>query len=151
MNPVDQFHVGIVVADFDASLAHLSELFGYSWCPEIALPTEVTLPSGTTVIDLGFVYSAEAPRVEVIRTIPGTLWTPAEGSGIHHLGYWSDDVAADAAALEARGFAAEAAGNRPDGTPVWAYHRSPTGPRIEIVSRDIQPSLEGYWASAGTA
>jgi Glyoxalase/Bleomycin resistance protein/Dioxygenase superfamily len=146
----DQFHVGIVVDDFEASLADLSALFGTTWCPEIALPTEVTLPTGNVVIDLGFVYSVATPRVEVIRTIPGTLWVPVAGSGIHHLGYWSDDVAADAARLEGRGYAAEAAGNRPDGTPVWAYHRHPSGPRIEIVSRSIQPSFEQYWAS-GTA
>ena len=42
-------------------------------------------------------YSRNAPRVEVIQSVPGTLWVPAVGSGIHHIGYWSDDIARDAA------------------------------------------------------
>jgi len=79
--------------------------------------------------------------MEVIQAVAGTLWMPAAGSGIHHLGYWSDDVAADSAALEAQGYALEAAGQ------VWAYHRSPAGPRIELVNRVVQPMLEQYWAT----
>ncbi len=30
---------------------------------------------------------------------------------------------------------------------MWAYHRSPHGPRIELVSRGLQPGLEQYWSS----
>jgi hypothetical protein len=83
----------------------------------------------------------------VIQSIPGTLWTPGPGSGIHHLGYWSDDVAADAALLGSRGYPAEATGVRPDGTAVWAYHRSPSGPRRELVSRGLEAGLGRYWES----
>jgi len=54
------------------------------------------LPDGEATLDLVFTYSKTEPRVEVIQSMPGTLWVPAEDSGIHHLGYWSDDVAADA-------------------------------------------------------
>ena len=82
-----------------------------------------------------------SPRLEIIQAVPGTLWEPAAGSGIHHLGYWSDDVAADSAALEERGYALEAAGQ------VWAYHRNPAGPRIELVNRVVQPGMEAYWAT----
>jgi hypothetical protein len=53
----------------------------------------------------------------------------------------------DAQALVARGYVEEARGIYPDGTPMWAYHRSPHGPRIELVSRGLQPGLEQYWAS----
>lgn len=42
-------------------------------------------------------------HVEIIQSVPGTLWKPVAGSGIHHLGYWSDDVAADSAELAADG------------------------------------------------
>jgi hypothetical protein len=145
----DQFHVGIVVDDLDAALAELTELFGYRWCPQMAVRTPVLLATGETELDLRFTYSVTTPRVEVIQSRPGTLWIPVSGSPIHHLGYWSDDVAADAAQLIERGHVAEATGVRPDGTPVWAYHKSPSGPRIELVSRQIQPGLEQYWA-AGT-
>ena len=147
MKADDHFHVGIVVDDFDAALDDLSHLFGHDWCPVLSVTTPVVLPEGETTLDLVFTYSMTTPRVEVIQSIPGSLWTPAPGSGIHHLGYWSDDVAADAASLSARGYAAEATGVRPDGTAVWAYHRSASGPRIELVSRGLVAGLEQYWAS----
>jgi hypothetical protein len=147
MNAADHFHAGVVVDDFGAALDDLSDLFGHEWCPTMSVSTPVVLPEGEITLDLVFTYSKTTPRVEVIKSVPGTLWTPAPGSGIHHLGYWSDDVAADAARLTARGYAAEATGVRPDGAAVWAYHRSPSGPRIELVSRDIAAGLEGYWAS----
>ena len=147
MNAADHFHVGVVVDDFEGALDDLSDLFGHRWCPPLSVSTPVVLPDGQITLDLVFTYSTTTPRMEVIKSVPGTLWTAAAGSGIHHLGYWSDDVAADAARLTGRGYVAEATGVRPDGGAVWAYHRSPSGPRIELVSRDIAAGLEGYWAS----
>jgi hypothetical protein len=143
----DQFHVGIVVDDLDATLAEMADLLGYEWCPQISVETPVILPDGETSLGLKFAYSRTTPRVEVIQSIPGTLWIPAPQSGLHHLGYWSHDVAVDAERLTSQGYACEAAGLRPDGEQIWAYHRSPGGPRIELVSRQLQPGLEQYWES----
>jgi hypothetical protein len=148
MRGSDQFHIGVVVDDLDAALAELTELFGYEWCPPIAVQTPVMLPVGEMMLDLRFTYSATTPRVEVVQAVPGTPWVPAPGSGIHHAGYWSDDLAADSAQLEAHGYLTEAKGVRPDGTGAWAYHHSLGGPRIELVSRQLQPGLEQYWGPA---
>jgi hypothetical protein len=137
----DQFHIGIVVDDLEGALASLSALFGYEWCEPVHLPTPVTVPAGAFELDLRFAYSMTTPRLEVIRSVPGTLWEPAAGSGIHHLGYWTDDLAADSAALGAQGFAVEATGQ------VWAYHRGSAGPRVELVDRAVQPAMEHYWAT----
>ncbi|MFF2846327.1 VOC family protein [Streptomyces sp. NPDC058001] len=147
MKATDQFHVGVVVDDFEATSDELAEVFGYTWCEEIGGPTAVTLPTGDTVLDFRSTYSMSTPRLEIIQSIPGTVWTPAAGSGVHHLGYWSDDVAAESAALARRGHTVEAIGRRPDGTPYWAYHRAGSGPRIELVTRALQPNLEQYWAN----
>jgi Glyoxalase/Bleomycin resistance protein/Dioxygenase superfamily len=147
VNAADQFHVGIVVDDLDSVLSELTELLGYQWCSQMAVRTPVVVVTGEIELDLRFTYSVSIPRVEVIQSMPGTLWTPVPGSHIHHLGYWSDDVAGDANHLIERGYEAEATGVRPDGSPVWAYHQSPRGPRIELVSRQIQPGLEQYWAA----
>jgi Glyoxalase/Bleomycin resistance protein/Dioxygenase superfamily len=143
----DQFHTGIVVDDLDAALVDLSELFGYAWCPELHIQTPVVLPTGELTLDLRFTYSVTVPRLELIQSIPGTLWVPATTSGVHHLGYWSDDVASDGDRLVARGYAVEATGVRPDGNAIWAYHRNPAGPRIELVSNDLREGLGQYWAS----
>jgi hypothetical protein len=139
--------VGIVVDDLDAALIEMTDLFGYEWCSLISVETPVVLRLGESSLGLTFAYSKNTPRVEVIQSIPGTLWVPAPESGLHHLGYWSDDVAADADRLTLQGYAREASGVRPDGEPVWAYHRRPGGPRIELVSRQLQAGLEQYWAS----
>ncbi|MFG3293840.1 VOC family protein [Streptomyces sp. NPDC048179] len=147
MKASDQFHVGIVVDDIPAAAAELTALFGYQWCAELGAPAQVSLPGGDTVLDLASTYSMSVPRLELVRSVPGTLWQPAADSGVHHLGYWSDDVAADSAELARRGYATEAVGRRPDGTPYWAFHRGPTGPRVELVTRALQPVLEQYWAT----
>ncbi|GAA3384963.1 VOC family protein [Cryptosporangium minutisporangium] len=147
MRAADQFHTGIVVDDLEGTLAQLTALFGYEWAPEIGGPTSVVLPTGPAEPELRFAYSRTVPRLEVIRSVPGhPIWQPST-SGIHHLGYWSDDVAADSAALVARGYALEVTGARPDGTPYWAYHRPAHGPRIELVSREVQSGLERLWSS----
>ena len=140
MKAADQFHVGIVVDDVDATLAELTALFGYEWSDRIGGPTSVVLPTGPTEVEFSLVYSRTTPRLEVIRS--GTLWAPVAGSGIHHVGYWSDDGDADSRKLERSGFTTEAVGTQPDGSANWAYHRGPTGPRIELMSRQLQPLLE---------
>jgi Glyoxalase/Bleomycin resistance protein/Dioxygenase superfamily len=147
----DQFHVGIVVDDFDLTLNGLSELFGYEWGEEIRASVPVQLQTGELTIDLGFVYSLTLPRLEIIRSIPGTLWTESPGSGLHHLGYWSDDVEADSARMAKQGLVREAAGCDLEGNPYWAYHRRGNGPRIEIVSRAIEPLFQYYWETGRIA
>jgi hypothetical protein len=147
MRAEDQFHIGIVVDDFEATLGALAALFGYEWCDEIGGATPVKLPDGDSVLELWCAYSKTAPRLEIVRSVPGTLWEPVAGSGVHHVGYWSDDVPADSAELARRGFATEAAGTGPDGVPYWAFHRGATGPRIELVSRTVLPAFEQYWAT----
>jgi hypothetical protein len=152
LRPEDQFHVGIVATDFEATLAELSALFGYQWCDEMGGPTSVRLPTGDALLDLRCVYSRNAPRLEIIRPIPGTLWVQAAGSGIHHIGYWSDDVAADCAALERDGYVPEAARHDPGaGGAPFAFYRSAAGFRVELVSRAIRPSMERLWAAKPAA
>ncbi|MCX4763670.1 VOC family protein [Streptomyces sp. NBC_01275] len=152
LRPEDHFHVGIVAEDFHASKDQLAELFGVEWGAEMGGPTEVTLPTGDVVVDFRCAYAlSEGPgtRLEIVRRVPGTtLWEPTPGSGIHHFGYWSDDVDADTAALERHGYVIEATRRGPDGALFFAFLRSgeQTGFRVELVSRAAQPSLERAWS-----
>jgi hypothetical protein len=152
LRPSDQFHVGIVAEDFEATKNQLSTLFGFEWSDDMGGPIEVALPDGDTSLDFRCAYSrssgtAAAPLLEIVRRIPGTLWEPTPGSGIHHFGYWSDDVAADVAELERHGYVTEATRKGPDGGLFFAFLRSggETGFRVELVSRAAQPSLERAW------
>lgn len=147
MKPEDLYHLGIVVDDLDASLRWFTDVAEYKWCEEYAGDQVVETPEGEVTIPLRFAYSMNEPRLEVIQAVPGTLWTPSD-SGIHHLGYWSDDVEADLATLEANGLGLEVKSFNPDGsgTLLWAYCKGPTGPRIELVSQAMKPFIE-YWLS----
>ena len=151
MKAEDQFHVGIVVDDFEAALAEFSSLFGYQWCGELGGPMTVRLADGDAIVTIRCTYSTSSPRLELVQRIPGTLWEPAPGSGVHHIGYWSDDVAADSAVLERRGYVAEATRDGPDGAAFFTFYRSPAGLRVELVSRIAQPGLERLWAGRESA
>lgn len=146
MRAADLYHVGLVADDVDATRDELSELFGYEWAPEISNPTPVCLAGADTTVDLRLVYSRTMPRIEIVRSVPGTVWTPVAGSGIHHMGYWSDDVEGDVAVLTDRGYAAEALGREPGGPTLWAYLHSAGRPRVELVSRAMQGPMEQSWA-----
>ncbi|WP_068270901.1 VOC family protein [Aldersonia kunmingensis] len=145
MKAADLFHLGIVPSDMVATREQLSELFGYEWGPEIGGQIDVTLPSGPAALDLRCAYSVTEPRLELVREIPGTMWTA--GNGIHHAGYWSDDVAADATELERQGFVCEASRLGPDGQLFFTFHRSTWGLLIELVTRAAEPGIQRCWAA----
>ncbi|MCP4436735.1 MAG: VOC family protein [Actinomycetia bacterium] len=146
MRAEDFFHSGFVVDDFEGTLERLTGLFGYRWGEEIRIESTFTLADNQpATVESAFCYSLGEPRVEVLRTIPGTVWEPAD-SGIHHLGYWSDDVQLDSAALVAAGYEFELCGPGGHDEALFAYHRHANGPRIELVSRDVAPMFEQYWA-----
>lgn len=146
LNPGDQFHVGLVVEDFEETLGQLSALFGYEWCDETGGPVALELPTGAAVLDMRCTFSRTSPRLEIVRRIPGTLWEPVPGSTLHHIGYWSDDVAGDTAKLADHGYVIEATRRGADGGMFFAFLRSTDGPRVELVTRGVQPHLEQHWA-----
>ena len=143
MQASDQFHAGIVVDNLDSAMEDLGSLLGYRWCPVLTVPLPVQFPAEEKNVELTFVYSLETPRLELVATIPGTLWSPV--AGVHHLGYWSDDLNADGRLLEGRGYTLEAAGLAGNGSPLWSYHRKANGLRIELVDRGLRGFLDKYW------
>ncbi len=144
MKPEDLYHIGIVVDDLDATLRWLTDTAGYRWCEEYAGDQLVETPTGEITIPMRFAYSMDAPRLEILQSVPGTLWTPSS-SGIHHLGYWSDDVDADVDTLVAAGHVVEAKVPVPDGTSMWAYCRAEGEARIELVSAMLRPIMEEWF------
>ena len=144
MKPGDLYHTGIVVDDLDETLAFLGATSGYRWASLNEVTLEVETPSGDVRVPLRLTYSLDEPLLEVIEAVPGTIWDRSP-AGVHHLGYWSDDVDADVAILEAQGAPLEARSVF-GGTTVWAYCRADAGPRIELVSRATEPAMRAWWA-----
>jgi len=143
----DLYHTGIVVEDLDEARTWWTETAGYRWGPTVGGDTPVVMPDGEITVPMRIAYSADEPRLELVQAIPGTLWMPAD-SGVHHVGYWSDDVDADIAHLLRRGLSLEVKAPSPDGSTRWAYCKGDRGPRIELVSRAMAPVLQQLFVPA---
>ena len=81
----------------------------------VTVDQHAVTPEGELTIPMRMVYSGSDPRLELLQTVPGTVWTPAD-SGVHHIGYWSDDVESDLATLESNGMSLEVKSYNPDGS-----------------------------------
>jgi catechol 2,3-dioxygenase-like lactoylglutathione lyase family enzyme len=146
MKPGDCYHVGLVVADIATAAARFTAAAGYRWTTPVEATLSVTTADGDVEVPFSFVYSVDAPHLELIREVPGTIWTAPPGGAAHHLGYWVDDLDAAAAQLEQAGYKLEA---RPagDALSMFAYFTDPAGVRIEIVDRALFPDWPGFLKS----
>lgn len=149
LRPEDFYHTGVIVTDLDAAMARLSALAGYRWINPVSYSLPFRTATGIHELTSTFVYSLQAPHVELIQEVPGTPWTAAPGNAIHHMGYFTDDLAESARALEANGFTFEAtADTSPPGLALFAYYVDPSGTRIEIVDRALFPDFPAFLQSA---
>lgn len=143
MNPADLYHLGIVVDDLDATLDELSRTLGYRWGIVVEADSPIRVGGEQQTLHSRFAYSKDEPRLEIIQALPGSaIWTA--GAAVHHMGYWTDDVATEVARLAGAGCTEEVTGLGPDGSPMWAYVRGPVG-RIELVDRRLEAGLSQTW------
>lgn len=155
MSPVpahaNLFHSGIVVDDLERAMAELGEEVGVRWTPIIDNVRPIVTDGRTVDLRFRMVYSIDGPhRYELVQAIPGTLWqaVPEQPARLHHVGYWSDDIEADGAALERAGAPTVAIAQTPDGgAPVFRYHRSRLGFYIELVSSSVRSGMERVWSA----
>jgi catechol 2,3-dioxygenase-like lactoylglutathione lyase family enzyme len=145
LSPADCYHVGLIVPDLQRAIAEMTAAGGYTWTKPIEATLTVTTDDGDIEMPFKFVYSVEAPHLEVIQEVPGTVWAAPKGGAAHHIGYWVDDLAAAAESLQAAGYRIEA---RPAGAQLssFAYLVSPSGVRIEIVDRALFPDFPAFLA-----
>jgi catechol 2,3-dioxygenase-like lactoylglutathione lyase family enzyme len=137
----DLFHTGIVVDDLEAAKEEFGRRLGLTWLEgggKVAMHTA----EGQSTVATKYAVSAEGPHhVELVRSVPGTLYT-ANGTRAHHVGYWVDDVQAVSNALVRSGLAnvvlISFGGDRP---PITAYHEAGDGFWIEIVARSMKRLL----------
>ena len=139
----DCYHVGLVVADVDAATRGLTAASGYAWTRPVEAELTITTADGDCDVPFKFVYSLQAPHLEVIQEVPGTLWTASPAGAAHHLGYWVDDLAVAAEKLLSAGYRLEAS---PAGDTLtsFAYCIDPSGVRIELVDRALFPDWPGF-------
>jgi hypothetical protein len=143
----DQFHTGFVVRDLEAAVEGLRGVFGVRWTAVQTAEFDAWTPNGRMRTGTRYVYSVEEPHMELIEAREGTLWSATTGFDLHHLGFWVDDLAAEAARLEKLGMIRELAGASGDRLDphLLTYHRHETGLRIELVDRVLVPAMERLW------
>ncbi|MGI9624354.1 MAG: VOC family protein [Acidimicrobiales bacterium] len=148
--PLDGFyHFGMVVQDFELALDELGANLGLEWASVQRRVFEVRQPNGIVEADFRVTYSVTGPpHFEIIEPTPGTIWTFA-GGGVHHLGYWSDDLAGDSKRLTSSGYSWEGTYHNPDvdGPFGFTYHTLPgTQLRVELVDRARKPAFDTWMA-----
>ncbi|ORA20069.1 VOC family protein [Mycobacterium arosiense] len=153
LRPEDFYHTGIIVPNLEAAMARLSALAGYRWITPVSYTLPFRTTSGTHEVTSTFVYSLQAPHVELIKEVPGTAWAAAPGNAVHHLGYWTDSLAQSAKLLEDNGFSfeatAETAGpSSGKNLSLFAYYIDAAGTRIEIVDRALFPDFPAFLQAA---
>jgi hypothetical protein len=139
------YHVGIVVPDLAAAQARLTELIGVTWGPVLRLDA-VNYRDGSSqdlVLPTAMCYSVDEPYLELIQELPGSIWVCNAHSNLHHIGFWSNDLAADSAALIGLGCPMQLCGRAADLAPnSFAYHGIDLGVRIEIVDTAMRGPME---------
>ncbi len=149
LRPEDFYHTGIIVSDLDAAMAQMSALAGNRWITPMSYTLPFRTATGTHELTSTFVYSLQAPHVELIQEVPGSPWTAAPHNAIHHLGYFTDDLAETARTLEDNGFTFEAtADTSPPDLALFAYYVDRFGTRIEIVDRALFPDFPPFLQAA---
>ncbi len=145
LRPGDFYHTGIIVPDLDDAMARLSALAGYRWITPLTYTLPFRTTAGTRELTSTFVYSLESPHVELIQEVAGSAWVAAPGNSIHHLGYFTDNLAESAQLLEAQGFTFEATADvSPPDLALFAYYVDAFGTRIEIVDRALFPDFPAF-------
>jgi hypothetical protein len=149
LRPEDFYHTGIIVPDLDAEMARLSALAGYRWITPLTYTLAFRTATGTRELTSAFVYSLQSPHVELLQEVPGSPWTAAPGNSVHHLGYFTDNLAESGQMLEANGFTFEMTADVPGSdVALFAYYIDAFGTRIEIVDRALFPDFPAFLQSA---
>jgi catechol 2,3-dioxygenase-like lactoylglutathione lyase family enzyme len=153
------YHVGIVVRDIESAKAHFTDLLGITWGPVLHVDEydvrAFDLESGAGT-DLVFpntlCYSTEAPHLELVEEVPGSVWECNEHSNLHHIGVWTDALPADSAHYRELRCPLQLCGHDGETAPIqFAYHRDPLGVRIELVDAAMKPIMEEFMFKAPVA
>jgi hypothetical protein len=153
VDTVDELvHIGIAVGDLDEAMASVGAELGVSWAtPQLrrlsALWCGRPFQAAVTVT-----WSRQGPpHVELVHGGPGTPWETDQATVLHHMAYWSDDLAVDVDRLRGLGSELELTGAAaPGGPSSFAYLKRPGGLRIELMDRRVMKRAFDAWLAGGS-
>ncbi|ODU07383.1 MAG: hypothetical protein ABS81_01090 [Pseudonocardia sp. SCN 72-86] len=149
------YHTGIIVDSLDNAMTTWGGALPLDWAPPKTSTVPLECPDGILPREVRFTYSLQGPHfIELLEQIdPAPYLNLTGGRRVHHLGYFTDDLAQASADLEAKGFRRELAGVGDDGRIARAaFHYSPESPGmwIELVSHEIAAEI-GDWIGEAAA
>ena len=143
------YHVGFVVPDLDEAVARVGEALRLRFTEPMEMAgLQLATPDGPRDAALRLCYSTRPVHVELIQSVPGTLWDTEERERGHHLGVWTDDVEVEGARLESLGMPAVWWGTGADGRRVFSYHATPYGFFVELVDTVARAFYPGWFTAA---
>lgn len=145
----DPFHTGIVVADVEESMAHISAATGLTWHSLQSLDLDLLIDGEVVSTSVQFSYTVEGPvQIELAAGPKGSFWDFDLYGGLNHMGYWTEDLHADIAALQAGGCELIYGGASEDGgLQGFAFLVPPTtGLRIELIDVAMRPAFDNWFA-----
>ena len=141
----DCFHNGIAVSDIHEARASLGASLGVEWSPVPAFdPLPFWTPeAGDHEITVHACYSREGPVHLELCEGNSPFYDPKAVPDSRHVGFWTDDLAAEAEQLQRHGWRPLAAGASPqDGFGLICYLSPPDGGLVvELVSPDLRPVI----------
>jgi Glyoxalase/Bleomycin resistance protein/Dioxygenase superfamily len=145
------YHQGIRVPDLDEAMAELGPALGVTWAAPMSVAAQPawTPEDGQQQLALRFVYSCEGPQhIELLQGPPGSIWDGRVNPGLHHVGLWADDVAAETQRCIDRGWTLRLAQCSPEeGYGTYTYVQPPgSAMLVEFVTSAALPRFESWWA-----
>ncbi len=129
------YHIGVIVEDLRTAMAEMADQTGITWGNAGPVTVTVRDHRGVAPETLQVVYGKNGPPyLELIEGTGKGVWALEGGPRLHHMGIWTDTLAADIARLEGQGMRTEASGVGPDGQlSLFAYMKNAHGLRLELV------------------
>ncbi|MCR2808375.1 MULTISPECIES: VOC family protein [unclassified Microbacterium] len=142
-------HIGFLVADLEAAIAHWSKVTGYTFSPIARYRTERYADASNPEPhwhDARISFSLEGPpHIELMEFHGAGTHAVTEGEGFHHLGFMNTpDIEARMAQMQAMGFTVNGQSIDENGHVVlWFTDKADLGNvRLEYVSADPQPIVD---------
>lgn len=137
-------HIGVIVSNFEATRSHYETCLGLDWAPTQSISTEIWVSGELLPVTYKVAWSVEGPvHIEFIERVAETPFAP---TGVHHFGYWVEDLDASVERLKSTGMSLEVTRCKPDGSVPfrWAYMMGPSRLRVELMDAANKESYQNY-------
>jgi len=145
------FHVAILVEDIEAAMAKFSQALGLSFHPPITAEFSRLEDPHPHASFCRCTYSADGPpHIELIEANGDGLFSIEQGEGVHHLGFWEDDMEGRCSLLARAGVGEGARTVGVDGL-TYSWFNDPAachGVRLEYLNT-IQREVAEAWMKTG--